>query len=693
MKTKSLRWHWRRFMAAGLALELLFALNGPMISAAQGEDLNHTLAQHVFKDDKVAVKNGANASGAVSLAPYDPTPINPSALGPGTGAIPPKPAAEMSKFERIAWGIAKALIPTMTAVVGTALLGIGTGGIGFIVAPFLLGGVSSALVNYAYEARMNSAFRSTPKDSKRLFRDVFTTALADGIMAPFTVATGGLGAVAGQVTTKSIVAGVAKMAALTFAGKVTSSAVSGGVKHALNKYWIHNDQAIAAKEAEMRDVLLEIKKNPADDGLLARYLALEREAAELRAEDYNWKNLRKDVEQAAWSGLVSGVVGGTAMKLAAETPIAKVLSQKMFNDTSHAEQIARIVTDLPVRFVDGTGNAKIDQIEIDREIAALKARRQAFAEGTPEQVIIDRRIADLQTQRDEIDILRAGAKTALTGLAINGVTLASQYGIYKYKQRPQPSLTAKEQTIARGERTDAVDIKQYKEKMAEAGADPGLVDSNDPYAVAALGKRDGVKLVVKPSRDAPGATLNDAVVMRKGDATFGWTHISMDRPDGVNHAKEIAAAFKLSDTDASVKKLIVDTIETGAAVPDTTRGSINFIKSFGDGRAIKVVVSATTNPGSVITAYLAGGSDLQLARDIGNVDLSKIDFTNPGKLNINSAGVANIDMLRGMPTAAAQAIVQWRQANGPITSLDDLLKIPGVDGNALKLCRDYIAFK
>ena len=63
-----------------------------------------------------------------------------------------------------------------------------------------------------------------------------------------------------------------------------------------------------------------------------------------------------------------------------------------------------------------------------------------------------------------------------------------------------------------------------------------------------------------------------------------------------------------------------------------------------------------------------------------------------GKIDINSADVKELMSLRGVGEARAQAIVTYRQTNGPFQSLDDLKKVPSIGDKIIQDNRSNIAF-
>ena len=49
-----------------------------------------------------------------------------------------------------------------------------------------------------------------------------------------------------------------------------------------------------------------------------------------------------------------------------------------------------------------------------------------------------------------------------------------------------------------------------------------------------------------------------------------------------------------------------------------------------------------------------------------------------GLVHLNTADVAALDTLPRIGPALAQRIIDWRDANGPFTSIDQLLEVTGI---------------
>jgi competence protein ComEA len=61
-----------------------------------------------------------------------------------------------------------------------------------------------------------------------------------------------------------------------------------------------------------------------------------------------------------------------------------------------------------------------------------------------------------------------------------------------------------------------------------------------------------------------------------------------------------------------------------------------------------------------------------------------------GKININTATVAQLDSLPGIGPVYAQRIIDYRTANGPFTSIDQVQNVKGIGPKTLEKFRDQI---
>lgn len=61
-----------------------------------------------------------------------------------------------------------------------------------------------------------------------------------------------------------------------------------------------------------------------------------------------------------------------------------------------------------------------------------------------------------------------------------------------------------------------------------------------------------------------------------------------------------------------------------------------------------------------------------------------------GRVNLNTADAAALDTLPRIGPAMAARIIDWRDANGRFTSVEDLLSVPGIGDKMLETLRDLV---
>ncbi len=59
-----------------------------------------------------------------------------------------------------------------------------------------------------------------------------------------------------------------------------------------------------------------------------------------------------------------------------------------------------------------------------------------------------------------------------------------------------------------------------------------------------------------------------------------------------------------------------------------------------------------------------------------------------GPIDINIADAASLEQIRGIGPAKAEAIVKYREQNGPFASVDDLVKVPGLGERTVAQIRE-----
>jgi competence protein ComEA len=61
-----------------------------------------------------------------------------------------------------------------------------------------------------------------------------------------------------------------------------------------------------------------------------------------------------------------------------------------------------------------------------------------------------------------------------------------------------------------------------------------------------------------------------------------------------------------------------------------------------------------------------------------------------GPVDINTADATALEQVKGIGPAKAKAIIEFRTANGLFTSIDELVRVPGIGEKTLQQLRDQL---
>ena len=80
----------------------------------------------------------------------------------------------------------------------------------------------------------------------------------------------------------------------------------------------------------------------------------------------------------------------------------------------------------------------------------------------------------------------------------------------------------------------------------------------------------------------------------------------------------------------------------------------------------------------------------QGADAVGNAPTALSIGSEEGRVNINTAGVAELTTINGIGEARAGDIIAYRQSNGAFKSIEDIMKVPGIKDGLFNKIKDSI---
>lgn len=163
-----------------------------------------------------------------------------------------------------------------------------------------------------------------------------------------------------------------------------------------------------------------------------------------------------------------------------------------------------------------------------------------------------------------------------------------------------------------------------------------------------------------------------------GGDTAGSGQIVVDVDGAVAHP----GLYKLPP-DSRVQAALA---AAGGLSPQADAHRINRAAKLHDGQKLYVLSQGESTP--PLAASSGQGCDGQACTSTeGGVAGS--DPEGQGLVNINTANATQLTQLPGVGPAIAQKIIDYRTANGPFTSVDDLTKVPGIGAAKLAQIKSH----
>lgn len=163
-----------------------------------------------------------------------------------------------------------------------------------------------------------------------------------------------------------------------------------------------------------------------------------------------------------------------------------------------------------------------------------------------------------------------------------------------------------------------------------------------------------------------------------GGDTAGSGQIVVDVDGAVAHP----GLYKLP-ADSRVQAALA---AAGGLSPQADVHRINRAAKLHDGQKLYVLSQGESAP--PLAASNGQGCEGQSCTSADGADAGS-DAEGQGLVNINTANATQLTQLPGIGPAIAQKIIDYRTANGPFTSVDDLTKVPGIGAAKLAQIKSH----
>lgn len=163
-----------------------------------------------------------------------------------------------------------------------------------------------------------------------------------------------------------------------------------------------------------------------------------------------------------------------------------------------------------------------------------------------------------------------------------------------------------------------------------------------------------------------------------GGDTAGSGQIVVDVDGAVAHP----GLYKLPP-DSRVQAALA---AAGGLSPQADAHRINRAAKLHDGQKLYVLSQGESTP--PLAASSGQGCEGQACTSADGADAGS-DAEGQGLVNINTANATQLTQLPGVGPAIAQKIIDYRTANGPFTSVDDLTKVPGIGAAKLAQIKSH----
>ena len=130
----------------------------------------------------------------------------------------------------------------------------------------------------------------------------------------------------------------------------------------------------------------------------------------------------------------------------------------------------------------------------------------------------------------------------------------------------------------------------------------------------------------------------------------------------------------------------------GGYLPEAVQNCVNRAGVLTDGQQLYILTQEEMERQGLDPAEMAGASDGQMNGSAGtgqNTEMTA-QVQQDNRININTADEAQLTTLTGIGATRAQAIIAYREENGPFAAIEDIMNVQGIKEGTFAKIKDEI---
>ena len=130
----------------------------------------------------------------------------------------------------------------------------------------------------------------------------------------------------------------------------------------------------------------------------------------------------------------------------------------------------------------------------------------------------------------------------------------------------------------------------------------------------------------------------------------------------------------------------------GGYLPEAVQNCVNRAGVLADGQQLYILTQEEMERQGLDPAEMAGASDGQMNGSAGTGQNTGIaaQAQQDNRININTADETQLTTLTGIGATRAQAIIAYRQENGPFAAIEDIMNVQGIKEGTFAKIKDEI---